>query len=388
MSRPLFSLLAASLALNLAFAVVFGLGVRPPPVPTAAIAVTPDKPSPPAITADVWPGLKTADLRALIARLREAGFPPDIIRALIAAEVSDSFAARRKALQPDATRQAFWKEAVQNPGSAAAAQRLYGEEQKILRDLLGENFDSTNHLYLTQQGGRLDFLPTEKADEIRRILRHYQEKTSESYVAGTYNETVTALQREQHAEIARHLTPEELFDYDLRNSPGARMLRSNLATLAPTEEEFRTIYRLRQAFDAQYLNLTSVLPTPDQQRQRAEAEKLVNAQIMAALPPDRAAEYERSTDYNYRLTGQFVARLQLPPETTLNLWTARQAFEKRLDEIMTAPPDQRAELFTTAKTDTLAKVSALLAGASRVDTYKLYGGNWLQTTLPSSRPAP
>lgn len=387
MSRLALAFLTLSLALNAAFAVVFVRGSRSAPEPVTAPAVAPAKPAPPAITAEIWPSLKTDDLRALIVRLREAGFPPDMVRALVAAQVSESFTARRKALQPADLRTAFWKDAPTDPATEIAIFRLYREQEKVLRDLLGESPDSSRQLYLTQQGGRLDFLPVEKADEVRAVLREYQNKFNELYltgnVTGAQNE---AHRRAQHDAIAQLLTPEQLFEYDLRNSNTARQLRSDLATLGPTEEEFRAIFRLQQAHDDRYNRFGGVMPPPEQMRERDEAQKRLNAQVMAALPPERAAEYERTTDYEYRLTGQFVARLQLPPETSVALWNARKDFEKQLDAIQSAPADQRAAALASAREATNARVSTLLAGPGRLDTYKLYGGGWLQWATPPVRP--
>jgi hypothetical protein len=391
MTKNVFLLLTASLALNAAFALVFGLGARTrlAPEPAAVLATVPAKATPPALTAEIWSGLETDDLPALITRLREAGFPNEMIRAMVTAQVAQAFAARRKALEPSADRLPFWKDRAPNPEAEIALRRLYREQAKIVRDLLGDTPDSADQVYLTQQGGRLDFLPPEKADAIRSILRDYSERRSDLYAEGGFTanrEKLTALEQAQRAAIAGSLTAPELLEYDLRNSNSARDLRASLAALDPTEEEFRAIFQLRQPFDEKY-NYNSGIPSPDQMRQREEAQQQLNTQIKALLAPDRAAAYDRATDYNFRQTSQLVARLELPAETTISLWDTQKEFEKRRGEIYgSVPADQRAQAFTALQQEAIAKVTPLLGSASRVEAYKQYGGAWLNNLVPRATP--
>lgn len=390
MTKKVFLLLAASLALNAALALVFGLGARTSAAPQAAASAPPvaAKPAPPALTPEIWSGLKTDDRPALIARLRAAGFPPEMIRALLAAQIAESYAARRKALQPPLDHLPFWKDRAPNPAADVALLRLYREQDKALSDLFGEEPNFTNQLYLAQQGGRLDFLSAEKAENIRAILRDYSDRRSDINAAGTYGtdrEKLAALDQAQRAAIAGALTPQELLEYDLRNSNTARDLRTSLASLNHTEEEFRAIFQLRQPFDEKY-NYNNGIPSPEQMRQRDEAEKQLNTQIKALLAPDRAAEYNRSTDYNYRQASQLVSRLELPAETTVSLWNTQKEFERRQAEILAnKSTDQRAEL-TALQQEAIARVTPLLGTASHVEAYKLYGGGWLNNLAP--RPVP
>ncbi len=62
-------------------------------------------------------------------------------------------------------------------------------------------------------------------------------------------EKLALLNRERRADLERVLTPEELFEYDLRQGPTAMRLRSQLAAFQPTEEEYRAIFTVQHALD-------------------------------------------------------------------------------------------------------------------------------------------
>jgi hypothetical protein len=324
MKKILLPLLVASLVVNLAFAVVFSLRFRPPPAAATVVPTVATPSAAPLLHPDVWPSLKTDDMRELTARLRAAGFPLEIVQAIVSAQIYKSYESRIKALQPPNERLPFWKDPAPNPQNEVALRRLYREIQKTVTDLLGESPNSSERLYLTQQGGKLDFLPAAKADDVRRIVREFNDRRSDLYAGSAYEavrDQVAALDKAQHDALAQTLTPAEMLDYDLRNSSSARQLRSSLAAFDPTEAEFRAIYQARLAFDERYSGAASFIAlNQEQTRQRTEAEAQLKEQIKTLLTPERAAVYERANDYYYRETSQLVSRLALPPETTVNLW--------------------------------------------------------------------
>lgn len=387
-------LLAASLAINAILAWHMIAGSRSEP--TLAPAANDPAPAPvdrlPAIDADTWPSLETKELPDLVARLREAGFPREVIRAIVASRVSETFAARRKALDPGAESRPYWKNSsvAVDPKVRLALRQISREQQKLMRDLLGEDAESANDLSLAFQGGRLSHLPKEKADEIRQVIRDFNEQRSDIFAAGAAvadRDKLAALEKAQRDAIAALLTPQEMLEYEVRNSQTARRLRSELVAFTPSEEEFLAIFRLRQPFDEQFV-MTG--PTPREvMRQRSEAQKLLNEQIKSVLAPERAAEYERAIDHSYRQTSQLVARLELPPETTGQIYTVQQDMQERVRSLnmnRTLPPDQRAQQLAAMQQEAAARIAPLLGGASGFEAYKQYGGWWMQMLAP--RPAP
>jgi hypothetical protein len=232
---------------------------------------------------------------------------------------------------------------------------------------------------------------------IRRLFRDYDDKRSEIFASAVvYNidrDKIAALEKAQHDAIARVLTPQELENFDLRNSNTARQLRYDLGAFNPTEAEFRTLFRLRQPFDEQFSNSFSGVMPPSQEamRQRSDAQRLLNEQIKAALGPERGAEYQRTTDYNYRQTSLIVARLELPPETTNSVFAVQQDLQQRARDTMmnrSLAPDARTQQLAELQQEATAKLTPLLGGASGFEAYKQYGGSWMQMLQPRPPPTP
>ena len=343
---------------------------RPPPFPPPI--------RPPALDAGVWPGLQTADLPDLVARLRAAGFPEHLVRAIAAAQLDEAFAARRRVLDAGTENLPFWKTRTLDPRIKLASLQLEREKQAALRQLLGPEPESDDPLGEIARNRRLQGLPPDKVEAVRSLLREYERRwgdivaTSTSTIQG---ERLAALERTQRDALVRLLTPQELEEYDLRASNTAAAMRYELTAFNPTEAEFRAIFRLRQSSDEESAS-GGRTPTPEQ--------------VKAVLPPDRAAEYERATDYNYRQTSQLVARLELPPETSGQVYAVQKDIRQRLsglDDDQSLSPDQRTQQLATLRQEAEARLTSLL-GAQGLEAYRQYGGIWMQSLTPPARPRP
>jgi hypothetical protein len=383
-------LLAGSLSLNAVLAFAF-LSRRETPASSAPAPVAPAAAAAPKIDAEVWPALEGGTLAELAARLRVSGFPPEIVRAVLAARIQESMADRRRALLAPAEAAAFWKDPVRDPAAQLALLQLDREARRQLRELLGDDADADAALSSRPQN--FDFLPAAKAAEARRILRDFEESRSELYVGGanpgTDREKFSALEKAQQAALAAALTPAELHEYNLRLSNLANSLREELGAFRPSEDEYRAIYALRAAHET-VLNpgVGVIMFSAEENRARTEAQKTIVEQLKAQFGPDRAAEYERAIDPNYRRTGQLVARLDLPPETTGQLWTVQKEFEQRRNDLYrNSTPGNTADRnrqLAALQQEAVARVTPLL-GTVGVEAYRQYGGTWLQSMVP--RPA-
>ncbi|HEY8993122.1 MAG TPA: hypothetical protein VIM71_00425 [Lacunisphaera sp.] len=356
----------------------------------ADIAAAPASPSTHS-TAKMDPSLQAAfeagDLPGLVARLRDAGFPPDIIRAIVRAKLGEAFIARRKELDPGEATRPFWKTRPADPKMNAEIARLSAEHAKILRDLLGN--DAMDPLEAAARANRLAGLPPDKVNGVKRILQDYYDMRTELYrmgpVTAADREKLAAIDKAQRADLVQLLTPAELLEYGLRSSPTADQLRWRLSAFEPSEAEFRAIYQLQAAFDEQATSYFGPM-SAELQRQRVEAQKQLSEQIKAALGPERAADYERSQDSNYQLTSRLVARLNLPRETTNQVWSVQQDIQKQRQALLAnraLSAEERSELLATLGEEASARISATL-GARGFEAYKQYGGQWLQQLKPGA----
>lgn len=378
--------LAGSLALNGVLALRWmnrppAPAVQQTPAPRAAAPV----PTPLEITPDLWPSLQPEDLPAMVAQLRAAGFPPSLVRAIVTAQLNATYAARRKALDPEADNRPFWKNQPPDAKLQMAQRRLYTEQQKEMRQLLGDDAEPDDlWSRRAQPNAWAADLPREKAGEVKRIREQFDDLRNEVYFATMGGPDMrakfAALENDQRDAIAKVLSPAELEAYDLRASNTANYLRSNLALFDPTEQEFRTIYELQRALEERFAPMRLVPnPTDEQQRERSDAQKQLTEQIKAALGPQRSAEYERATDGRYQQTARLVARLELPADTTDKVWSVQKQTQERAQAISqdkSLTEAQRNAQLAALGADASSRLSATL-GPRALEAYKDNGGSWL-----------
>src|SRR3954470_2756414 len=125
------ALVAGSLALNLALAALFAFrpSLAPPavrdyfarhsstPTETAAKKAVAPRASQPSSGSKLWPALATQDLATLTARLRAAGFPASIIRAILVQQLNDRYESRIRALQQPDPNLPYWRTSPYSNGT-------------------------------------------------------------------------------------------------------------------------------------------------------------------------------------------------------------------------------------------------------------------------------
>lgn len=393
-------LLAGSLLANLVFLVAFAGGKSSePPIPEIASSAPPvgRGPTPLSLDAGTWATLHSEDLPTLVGRLREAGFPPTIVRAVLMAQLEDDYIARRRAAQPNADAMPFWKNVQLDPAAEAAMRQASRDLQKKITELLGPNGAQVDPMTQARESRQLAHLEPEKADHVRQLFREFAELRNDVYMnvsstIGTADrEKLQAIEKRQNEAIAQYLSPAEFEEYELRGSTAANMLRSRLGAFEATEAEFRMMFQLQRGFEQQLAPLTGPMPTSEEQRRRSDAQRQLTDQIKQALGPARAEEFERTSNYEYARTNQLVARLQLPPETTHQLWSLQQDMQRRTTEIRSnreMPAEQRTTELNALAAEANAKLTPLLGGSRGVEAYRQNGGFWLQDlTPPPPRPA-
>jgi hypothetical protein len=384
-------LLALTLALNVALSGLVLAGFLAPP-PGPATSAKPAAASAPSLAptpdSEVWHRLETPAAADLVASLRAAGFPTDVIRAILDARFEDELTGRTKALDPESFRRPFWKNSQQNPQVLATRGRLRREHENQMRALLGEQEDTTELINQVLPGRRVDGLPPEKAAAVLQVVRDFEDKRAELFADPLYtlnSERRAALDREQRAALAGLLTPQELEEFDLRNSSTATAMRMQLAAFEPTEDEFRTIFRLRNEFAQQYGTIPQAGATAEQMQARRDAERRVAEQIQAVLGPVRGEEYARKADYTYVQTSKILERLQQPRENVDSVMAVGRDIVARArtletDRSLTEPSRtaQKAALYEEAS----RRLTPLLGGSTGFDVYRQYGGTWLESIKP------
>jgi len=367
-------LLALSLAANLAL--VVALASRPsfPPPPVRDIFPRSPAPTPvapplrsvpsaaptPLAAEKMWTRLHTEDLRELVARLRAAGFPAPTIAALVEMKLAHRFGPRIRELELPDPDTPFWK----LPSAAAFDRdperlnelvRLQREVRTQFQDLLGGDFFATPERIAAQSRAFGD-LPRAKLDLVESILSDYGEierlaRNAMQGVAFTEDKATLALiDREKHADLARTLTTAEQEELERRISPVAIRLRSQLAVFTPTDAEYRAIFRLEQAADPQLHPPLWDYYDDEENQQRIETQKQLDAHIKAALGDQRYADYVRDTNSEYLGLRALALNENLP------IASARQTFALR-DTVAR----ESNRIFDDASLDNAQKHAALQA---------------------------
>jgi hypothetical protein len=345
----------------------------------------------PAESVDIktWSDLSAGDLSAQVARLRAAGFPPSVVRAMVAAQLGENYSARRKELMASRSSAPFWeRNEPADPKVQAALRELSRDYTKQMKDLLGSHPYDDDPAYAAYQRRQFGDLPADKVEQLVQVRRDYDELRSEIYAAARGGAMLpedraklALLDKEQRADFAKMLTPQELENYELRSSNTANSMRYSLDAFGPNEAEFRAIYQLQRPFDEKYSTAFMMgQPSEEQMKQRQEAQKELTAQIKAALGPERAAEYERATDYQFQQVNRIVSRLDLPKETAAQVWEVQKDIQQRAAALRSTPglsPAARTEQLAALAQEATTKVGGAL-GPRGLEVYKQYSGSWIQ----------
>jgi hypothetical protein len=340
--------------------------------------------------AQLWTTLDSGDLRTLIARLRAAGFPAAIIRAIVSARIEASFSARMNALTKSVEDTPFWRPAptnsFNNPKFNEERSQIYRDRARQLREVLGDDlFGASAGEATAAQRRQFGDLPKSKIDLVQRINDDYAEMISQAR-ASTQGitlpedrEKLALLAREKRADLAAALTPQELEDYDLHSSASTTRMRSALTLMDASEAEFLTLFRIQQQFSDVLTNAGPGMMTADLSRQRRDATAQINTQIKAALGDARAADYFRASDYEFQNLTQVVQRENLPASaavTAYDLRNSTSAESLRIFNDKDLTNDQKLTAMQTLAQSTRAQLTSAL-GPTAGATYAK-SAQWLQ----------
>ena len=287
-----------------------------------------------------WRQVESEDYRKYIANLRGINCPEETIRDLIIADVNKLFAARRtqievapkefKYWQADETRQ--WDDPVLRERQRKI-QDLELERRTLIKDLLGVDYQQEAQKLV---GGpsifdrMYGFLPDDKRERVQGIVERSSLREQELYqeadgdLSAEQRAHLKKLREATRAQLAASMSPAELEEYDLRNSPSAHALRANLAGMELTADEFKALFRVRKAFDDRAEEAGG--PAPDRDRDRDQ--KQLDDQMRAALGEARFAEFKRAQDPDFQNLYRVAERYQLPSSAAAKLYDLKRSADE------------------------------------------------------------
>jgi hypothetical protein len=293
-----------------------------------------------------WRQVESADYRVYVANLRAIGCPEETIRDIVIADVTKLFAVRKKALldfgptkywlpaQPEAAKLARWRR-EQNDS-------LDSERRQLLASLLGPKAEED--LARTESSDpneALEFLPSEKRLAILRMESSFKTERqkvyaeAEEYSSAPDRQRLKNLHDQRELELKQLLSPDEVFEYQLRTDDVAERLRLGMVGFEPTESEFREIFRLRKAHEQKFA-FTDAADDSMVGQQNSNQVSTEN-EIKAFLGETRYHELQRSADSRFHDLYLLTQQFDLPPETAASLYDRHQQMQNEITRIQRDP---------------------------------------------------
>jgi hypothetical protein len=250
------------------------------------------------------------------------------------------------------------------------------ERDNVLVELLGRGANHRMQKDQLAQAGQieqrkqfLDFLPADKIERCLAVDAKFETLRGELNNADTPLDSTELssrskkLREQQKSEFEALLTPDELAEYQLRNSRFAN-LRFQLNGFDATEAEAKAMVRTQES--------VATLPQANGQQQQRDA-------LKSLLGVKRFAEYERTLDNRFQEFYQVADRYDLPAQKAAEAYEIRKAAEDtaqkvRRDEGVTE--DDRNDQLAATRVETERALTEAL-GKDGFKTYETRSGQWL-----------
>lgn len=329
------------------WATVTGFGadtVVPPVTPAASTASTPESGK-----GIGWRHLDHAEYSSYLDRLRAAGCPEDKIRWIVRSDADDWLLQQRIA-QAVANDFAWWK--AEAPNAAAGGEnftdryeQLRKRRSELVTKYLGEAPEDAADpgkevpIVVNLSGPVLGALPREKYNAVQEICARSLDR-HQGYFNNRQNEGVflnqgdlARLREQTRSDLSQILTPLELEEFLLRYSHNANRLRTELAGLDPTPEEFRKVFRAVDALEHR-LQLEYGAVDSLSSRQREEFEREREEVIKKVLPPERYQRYLVGRYPLFRQAQLAVRRAGLADKLALGFYEVLNQHESKRREVL------------------------------------------------------
>ncbi|MFI5337034.1 MAG: hypothetical protein ACHQ5A_09645 [Opitutales bacterium] len=249
----------------------------------------------------------------------------------------------------------FWKRQESNPQTLAAQQAQGNERRQLFESLLGADAKPYALIDPTDRERRYGSLSDDKLDAAAKIERDYEEVSGQA-MAARHSNLVTGwdnvlqqqqmLETEKLKDLAGVLSPDELAQYEMRNSRSASALMNKLRNVDVTGEEYAALYQAQKSSDATPFPLGPAM-TQDTVAQWRAAQQALHDQFQQVLGEDRFYKYMEGSDAGYAMVTQFAAGYpQITPAVSYKVYqlqnelqNALMQFSRNRSSGTASPPD-------------------------------------------------
>jgi hypothetical protein len=352
-----------------------------------------------------WREVEAEDYKEYIAKLRGIKCPEATIRDIIVADIDKLFEPRFAAVRETNLYQPekYWvsdmygvRNRKRDPEKAAQTKALTEERAALIKELLGVEegeLRQANNTYEDPTKKFLDFLTTEQQDRIKELGKKFNTERQKIYESGYIDAEgqmeLAALRRKEMEEMKSFMTPEQIFEYDIRTSDTARNMKYNEARgLDLTEAEFRAMFAAKRAEEDARAMRTEKM-TPEQMKASQEAAKLAQENLKTALGEERYKEIQLAQDYSYRQLVSAAPFLGFEKAAAMRVADLKTEAEKAANDLrrnQSLTPEERTKALLDIRKAAEAAVTKEI-GEKGYNYYKRQGGYWLNNLSPRTMPA-
>jgi hypothetical protein len=366
----------------------------PAPVP-APLQAQPAK----AVQSFDWRLVESEDYKKYIANLRSIGCPEETIRDIISADVKKLFDARKRTLNASTNKFEYWKAgnlfgSMMNEEKIKQSQELAKEKRDLLKELLGVAPEEKPDMFggMNPFESMLDFLPADKQNQVAEVFQKFQAKMVKGFSGGSPDaedmKKIQGMQKEMETELGKILSPDELESYQLRMSQTAMMMRMQLASFDPSEQEFRDIFKLKKSFDDQFGSFGMLSQDKTEKQKYNDAKKDLDGQVKSLLGDSRYQDYERAQDYAYQGIYRVADRNGLGKEAANQVYDMKKAAEEQATKLRgdtTLSLEQRTEALKGIRTETENSIRTVFGDKGWQSYQSQPGAYWLKNISPDPK---
>jgi hypothetical protein len=343
-----------------------------------------------------WSEIESADFPTYIKNLRNIGCPEHTIRDIILAEVNDLFA-ERLAKELNLPEQKWWLADPDMDALQAGMDQvrvLEAEKAQLLTQLLGPDWNTQQTAAASTairfDGPVLSALPAEARTNVERIegnsrrLRNELQERARAEGRELTAEEVARLRTETRRELAAVLNPEQLEEYLLRYSATAEQMRDQLRGFGADADEFRRVFRARDAYEQQVAALGNDAASAVR---REELARVRDEALRQALGPERFAFYQASQSPSFRQAQEQVEQRGAPPEKVLPIFRVNEAVQQETARIQADPSlseDQRRIALVTVQQQQRNSIERILGNQAAEETAEVAAGTQASTANSSN----
>jgi hypothetical protein len=289
-----------------------------------------------------WAKMESSDYRQYVKHLKSAGFPEELVRDIVVADINQAYEEREQALkpkpvpfdapfaqrQPSQVKPEDWEHARQ-------LWELRIEKQRALQEILGvyvprEILRTPRSLNYESYEYAIAQLPMEKRNAVqlaqeKYVLAEGMQVTSMKDRAAEL-EAYKALRAERDGTLRQALTPEEFDQFNMNTTPAGTELARRTIGMEPTEEEFVAMF---QVVYKNWLDTGGVygrwraVAVPAEQI--AASDREMKEGLQKVLGDSRYTDYQMVSSEMGQRMRNFAARFELSRETM------SRAFELQTD---------------------------------------------------------